>query len=80
MTAAPRPLPLPPLGLARAEAAEYVGVGVTLFDQMVDDGRMPQPRVINTRLVWDVDELRTHFKALPHARPGPTMPAPRFSA
>jgi len=48
------PLVQPPvrLGLSRAEAAEYIGVGVSLFDQMVADGRMPQPKLINTRKVW----------------------------
>jgi predicted DNA-binding transcriptional regulator AlpA len=46
-------LAYPPRGLARDEAARYVGVGVTLFDEMVADGRMPPPKRINTRLLWD---------------------------
>ena len=32
-----------PRGLSRTGAASYVGVFPTLFDQMVEDGRMPQP-------------------------------------
>jgi hypothetical protein len=32
---------------------------------MVDDGRMPRPRMINSRRVWDVDELDAAFKSLP---------------
>jgi predicted DNA-binding transcriptional regulator AlpA len=39
--------------LRRAAAAEYIGVGVTLFDAMVQDGRMPKPIRINARAVWD---------------------------
>ena len=27
---------------------------------------MPRPRRIDGRAVWDVDELRAAFKALPH--------------
>jgi predicted DNA-binding transcriptional regulator AlpA len=41
------------------QAAAYVGVSPTLFDEMVSDGRMPQPVRINKRVVWDrvkVDE------------------------
>ena len=29
---------------------------------------MPRPRRIDSRAVWDVDELRAAFKALPHER------------
>lgn len=32
---------------------------------MVRRKEMPPPRVINTRRVWDVDELRNAFKCLP---------------
>jgi hypothetical protein len=30
-----------PRGLPRVQAAEYLGGGVTKFDEMVADGRMP---------------------------------------
>ena len=55
------------LGLSEPEAAQAVGVGVTLFRQMVADGRMPPPRLAGARRVYDLDELRAGFKALPHA-------------
>lgn len=54
-----------PIGLSREAAAEYIGVGVTLFAQMVDDGRMPKPKEINNRLVWNREALRRAFEALP---------------
>jgi len=60
------PISLPPIGLSRDESAAYVGVGTTLFDEMVNDGRMPPPRMINGRTVWDQEELYASFKALPH--------------
>lgn len=52
-------------GLDRLEAAAALGISATLFDVMVNDGRMPQPRRIERRKVWDVDELRAAFKSLP---------------
>lgn len=42
-----------PRGLSREEAARYIGVGVTLFDEMVADGRMPKPKRANSRTLWD---------------------------
>jgi predicted DNA-binding transcriptional regulator AlpA len=59
------PLSLPPRGLRREEAAAYVGVGVSLFDQMVADGRMPKPKRINGAVVWDRLALDRAFDALP---------------
>jgi predicted DNA-binding transcriptional regulator AlpA len=53
-------------GLSRNDAAAYVGCGPTKFDEMVADGRMPPPRRIDGRKVWDVVELDSHFDALPH--------------
>ncbi len=54
-----------PRGLSRVRSAEYVGVGTTLFDEMVGDGRMPAPKRINARKVWDRLELDAAFTALP---------------
>jgi excisionase family DNA binding protein len=58
------PLSLSPRGLSRVQAAEYIGVGVTKFDEMVDDGRMPQPKQIDGRRVWDRLKLDEAFEAL----------------
>lgn len=52
-------------GLGRVEAAAAVGISATMFDGLVAAGRMPRPRLINSRKVWDVDELRAAFKCLP---------------
>jgi len=59
------PVSLPPRGLSKPCAAEYVGIGVTKFDELVADGRMPAPRLIDTRKVWDRLELDQYFAALP---------------
>jgi excisionase family DNA binding protein len=57
--------PLPRRGLSRIEAAEYVGISPSKFDQMTADGRMPGPRRIDGRKVWDIRELDLAFEALP---------------
>jgi predicted DNA-binding transcriptional regulator AlpA len=64
------PASLPPRGLSRAEAAGYVGVSTTLFDKMVGDGRMPKPKRINSRTVWDRHQLDRAFDALPDENRG----------
>jgi predicted DNA-binding transcriptional regulator AlpA len=55
----------PPRGLSRIEAATYIGVSPSLFDEMVKDGRMPGPKRINSRNVWDRLALDRAFEALP---------------
>lgn len=53
-----------PRGLNREQAASYIGVGTTVFDQMVRDGRMPKPVSIGARKVWDRFKLDVHFDSL----------------
>ena len=54
-----------PRGLSRVEAATYVGVSPSLFYEMVKDRRMPKPKRINSRTVWDRKKLDEAFEALP---------------
>jgi predicted DNA-binding transcriptional regulator AlpA len=46
------------------QAAAYIGVSPSLFDEMVKDGRMPKPMRINSRTVWDRVRLDEAFVAL----------------
>jgi len=55
----------PPRGMSRVDAAAYIGVSPGLFDEMVKDGRMPGPKRINSRVVWDRFLLDAAFEALP---------------
>jgi predicted DNA-binding transcriptional regulator AlpA len=64
------------LGLSRAQAAEYVGIGVSLFDQMVADGRMPKPKLINSRKVWHRQRLDKAFAELPEEGQGQDSSSP----
>lgn len=59
------PTSLPPRGLSRVQAAAYIGVSPSLFDEMVRDGRMPKPARINARTVWDRVKLDEAFAELP---------------
>lgn len=56
---------LAPRGLSREEAATYIGVSPGKLDQMVADGRMPAPKRIDGRRVWDRLALDRAFAALP---------------
>ncbi|KPF84494.1 hypothetical protein IP70_15850 [alpha proteobacterium AAP38] len=56
---------LAPRGLSRTEAAAYIGVSPSKFDQMVGDRRMPKPKRLDGRVVWDRMAIDRAFEALP---------------
>src|SRR5438132_369051 len=58
------PVNLPPRGLAREAAAQYVGISPAKFDALVEDGRMPKPVRIDARTIWDRRALDQAFDAL----------------
>lgn len=51
-------------GLSRLEAARYIGVSPSTFDKLVSEGRMPRPKEIGARRVYDRALLDTAFDAL----------------
>lgn len=55
-----------PRGLSRTAAAYYLGVGTTKFDEMVKNGRMPAPKIIDSRVIWDRWEIDLAFDGLPY--------------
>ena len=57
--------PVPRRGLSRAEAAMYVGISAAKFDELVSDGRMPAPVLIDRRKVWDIRAIDLAFDTLP---------------
>lgn len=56
---------LPPRLICREAAAEYAGISPSKFDEMVRDGRMPRPRRIDSRVLWDVNALNRSIDNLP---------------
>jgi excisionase family DNA binding protein len=48
---------IPRRGLSREEAAVYVGVSPSFFDDLVADGRLPKAAPIGSRKIWDLKKL-----------------------
>lgn len=61
----------PPRGLNREEAAEYVGVSPTMFDRLVQEGKIPCPIRVNGRTIWDRHKLDAWFAAQDEADKNP---------
>lgn len=62
------PPTLAPRLIGREAAAAYLSVSPTKFDELVADGRMPPPRLIDRRRAWVVGELDAAVERLPRAR------------
>lgn len=58
----------PPRGLSRDEAARYIGVSSTKFDQLVQEKRMPKPKRLDGRVIWDRISLDAAFTDLPEEK------------
>jgi hypothetical protein len=56
---------LPPLGLALAEVAAFVGISSNKYKELERRGLMPAPRIIDGRRVYDRELARAAFKRLP---------------
>jgi len=63
----PKPYPhaYPPRGMSREEAARYVGISTTKFDDLVKRRLMPRPKRIDGRVIWDRLALDAAFSDLP---------------
>ena len=59
-----------PRGFSRVQSAGYIGVGATKFDEMVKDGRMPKPKRVDGRNIWDRYALDLAFEDLPNKDDG----------
>jgi hypothetical protein len=49
----------------RTEAAAYIGVSPSKFDELVKAGRLSPPKRIDGRCVWDIRQLTLAFEKLP---------------
>lgn len=56
----------PRRGLSREEAAAYLGISPSKFDELRKDGRVGAARLIDGRKVWDIHALDQAFDALPY--------------
>jgi excisionase family DNA binding protein len=53
-----------PRGLSTDEAARYIGVGRTTFEDLVSRRKMPRPKRIGTRVIYDRFEVDACFSDL----------------
>jgi predicted DNA-binding transcriptional regulator AlpA len=64
-----RPSRLPPsllpFAVAREDAAALLGVSASHFDSLVTEGLMPQPRELRGRVLWDTEEIKEAWRAIP---------------
>ena len=63
--------PVPRRGLSREEAAMYIGISPSKFDELVADGRMPGPVRVDSRKVWDIRQIDLAFDDLPRDTAAP---------
>jgi hypothetical protein len=56
---------LPRRGLSREEAAMYLGISASTFDELRASRLIEPARLIKGRKLWDIRELDMAFDALP---------------
>ena len=57
--------PIPRRGLSRVEAAMYLGISPSKFDELRHSGQIGSAKIIGSRLLFDVYLLDEFFDALP---------------
>jgi hypothetical protein len=57
--------PVPRRGLSRVEAAGYIGVSPSKFDELRKANRIAPPKVLDGRLIFTVERLDEFLDALP---------------
>lgn len=68
----PLPPTLAPRGLTREEASSYLGIGTTLFDDLVKAGLLPPPHKLRGAVRWDRLEVDAAFEKMPRNGQGPS--------
>jgi excisionase family DNA binding protein len=56
-----------PRGLSADEAARYIGVGRTMFEELVARRKMPRPKRVGARVIYDRFEVDACFSELDSA-------------
>lgn len=54
-----------PIAVPRDAAAALLSISPNHFTSLVDSGLMPQPRTLGRRVLWDADEVKAAWRALP---------------
>jgi hypothetical protein len=64
-TASPASRPIPRRGLSRVEAAAYLGISPSKFDELRKAGRIGPPKILDARRLYAIEILDEFFDALP---------------
>ena len=62
--------PIPRRGLSRVEAAIYLGISPSKFDELRKNGRIGPAKVLDGRLIFTVEILDEFIDTLPRRKPG----------
>jgi predicted DNA-binding transcriptional regulator AlpA len=54
-----------PFAVSRETAAELLGISSGTFDKLVKSGKLPEPREVESRILWDSAEIRAAWRAMP---------------
>ena len=68
VTTARRPSAIRPIvrrGFSRLEAATYLGISASKFDELRKANRIPPPKVLDDRLIFTVERLDEFLDSLP---------------
>lgn len=50
-------LAFPPRLMDRTTAAKYLGIGITMFDELMAEGIIPRPKKLRSKSLWDRIDL-----------------------
>jgi hypothetical protein len=62
--------PIPRRGLSRVEAAMYLGISPSKFDELRKGGRIGPAKILDGRKLYAIEMLDEFFDALPDEEPG----------
>jgi predicted DNA-binding transcriptional regulator AlpA len=54
-----------PLAVSRETAAQLLGISAGTFDKLVKTGKLPEPREVESRILWDSKEIEAAWRAMP---------------
>lgn len=57
--------PIPRRGLSRVEAAMYIGISASKFDELRKSGRIGPAKILDGRKLFAIEMLDEFFEALP---------------
>ncbi|CUX23083.1 conserved hypothetical protein [Agrobacterium deltaense Zutra 3/1] len=60
---------IPRFALRRDEAAASLAISPSLFDNWVDEGKMPKGRKVGRVVLWDTESIRSAWLALADGEP-----------